>query len=181
MTPGKTIAWTRWTFVSKVMSLLFNMLSRLVITFIPRSKCLWISWLQSPSAVILELPKISQPLFPLFPLLFAMKWWDWVPWSSFSECWALSQLFHSPPRPIQLESLKHVSRYLFSFVFKEELRTLTHYLTQYLAQSRPSSHVNLHEWHKTRSLWRRWSLLNYPEGRTETGGNRRVTWTEGIL
>ena len=54
MTTGKTIAFTRWTFVDKVMSLLFNMLSRLVITFLPRSKCLLISWLQSPSAVILE-------------------------------------------------------------------------------------------------------------------------------
>ena len=58
MTTGKTIASTRWTFVCKVMSLLFNMLSRLVITFLPRSKCLLISWLQSPSAVILEPPKI---------------------------------------------------------------------------------------------------------------------------
>ena len=54
MTTGKTIALTRQTFVDKVMSLLFNMLSRLVITFLPRSKCLLISWLQSPSAVILE-------------------------------------------------------------------------------------------------------------------------------
>jgi len=54
MTTGKTIALTRWTFVDKVMSLLLNMLSRLVITFLPRSKCLLISWLQSPSAVILE-------------------------------------------------------------------------------------------------------------------------------
>ena len=54
MTTGKTIALTRWTFVGKVMSLLLNMLSRLAITFLPRSKCLLISWLQSPSAVILE-------------------------------------------------------------------------------------------------------------------------------
>ena len=54
MTTGKTISLTRWTFVGKVMSLLFNMLSRLVITFLPRSKRLLISWLQSPSAVILE-------------------------------------------------------------------------------------------------------------------------------
>ena len=54
MTTGKTIALTRWTFVGKVMSLLLNMLSRLVITFLPRSKCLLISWLKSPSAVILE-------------------------------------------------------------------------------------------------------------------------------
>ena len=54
MTTGKTIALTRWTFVGKVMSLLFNMLSRLVITFLPRRKCLLILWLQSPSTVILE-------------------------------------------------------------------------------------------------------------------------------
>ena len=59
MTTGKTIVLTRWTFVDKVMSLLFNMLSRLVITFLPRSKRLLISWLQSPSAVILETPKIK--------------------------------------------------------------------------------------------------------------------------
>ena len=59
MTTGKTIALTRWTFVDKEMSLLFNMLSRLVITFLPRSKHLLISWLQSPSAVILEPPKIK--------------------------------------------------------------------------------------------------------------------------
>ena len=59
MTTGKTIALTRWTFVGKVMSLLFNMLSRLVITFLPRSKCLLISWLQSPYAVILETRKIK--------------------------------------------------------------------------------------------------------------------------
>ena len=59
MTTGKTTALTNWTFVGKVMSLLFNMLSRLVITFLPRSKCHLISWLQSPSAVILEPPKIK--------------------------------------------------------------------------------------------------------------------------
>ena len=59
MTTEKTIALTRWTFVGKVMSLLFNMLSRLVITLLPRSKRLLISWLQSQSAVILEPPKIK--------------------------------------------------------------------------------------------------------------------------
>ena len=75
MTAGKTIALTRWTFVAKVMSLLFNRLSRLVIIFLPSSKCLLISWLQSPSAMILEprkiksetvstvYPSISQPLY----------------------------------------------------------------------------------------------------------------------
>ena len=59
MTIGKTIALTRWTFAGKVMTLLFNMLSRLVITFLPRSKHLLISWLQSPSVVILEPPKVK--------------------------------------------------------------------------------------------------------------------------
>ena len=59
MTTGKTVAFTRWTFIDKGMSLLFNMLSSLVITFLPRSKRLLISWLQSPSAVILDLRKIK--------------------------------------------------------------------------------------------------------------------------
>ena len=68
MTPGKTIALTRWTFVGKVMSLLLNMLSQLVITFLPRSKRLLISWLQSPSAVILEPKNIkSDTVSTVFP------------------------------------------------------------------------------------------------------------------
>ena len=64
MTTGKTIALTRWTFVGQVMSLLFNILSRLVITFLPRSKRLLISWLQSPSAVIWEPPKQKVTVSP---------------------------------------------------------------------------------------------------------------------
>ena len=68
MTTGKTIALIRWTFINIVMSLLFNMLSRLVIAFLPRSKCLSISWLQSPSAVILEPKKIkSVSIFIISP------------------------------------------------------------------------------------------------------------------
>ena len=79
MTTGKIITLTRWTFVGKVMSLLFNMLSRLVITFLPRSKCLLISWLQSPSAVILE-PKENKVwhCFHCFPIYF--------PWSDGTRC-----------------------------------------------------------------------------------------------
>ena len=70
VTTGKTIALTRWTFVDKVMSLHFNMLSRLVRTFLPRSKRLLISWLQSPSVVILELQKIkSATVSPYFTIL----------------------------------------------------------------------------------------------------------------
>ena len=68
MTTGKTIALTRQTFVDKVMSLLFNILSRLVITFLPRSKCLLISWLQSPSAVILRPRKIKSATVSLFAI-----------------------------------------------------------------------------------------------------------------
>ena len=78
MTTGKTIALTKWTFVGKVMSLFFNMLSRLVISSLPRSQCLLISWLESPTAMFLEPKQIS---LPLFPHLFSMKWWDQMPWS----------------------------------------------------------------------------------------------------
>ena len=73
MTTGKTIALARWTFVGKVMSLLLNMLYRLVITLLPRIKRLLILWLHSPSAVILEPLKIKSDLFLLFPHLFPMK------------------------------------------------------------------------------------------------------------
>ena len=70
MTTEKTIALTRWTFVGKVMSLLFNKLSRLIIAFLPRKKCLLILWLQSPSAVILEPPRNkSLSVLPFFPHL----------------------------------------------------------------------------------------------------------------
>ena len=66
MSTGKTIALTRRTLVGKVISLLFNMLSRLVIAFLPRSKCLLISWLQSPSAVLLEPKKVVSHCFPIY-------------------------------------------------------------------------------------------------------------------
>ena len=78
MTTGKTIALTRRTFVVKVMSLLFNMLSRLIITFLPRSKRLLISWLQSPSARILEPPKIKSDTVSSSPIYF--------PWSDGTRC-----------------------------------------------------------------------------------------------
>ena len=73
MTTGRTIALTRWTFVCKVMSLFFNMISRLVITSLPRSKRLLISWLQSPSAVIFEPPKIKPDTVSIVSRLFPMK------------------------------------------------------------------------------------------------------------
>ena len=73
LTTGETIALTVQTFVSKVMSLLFNILSRLVIAFLLKNKCLLISWVQSPSALILELKKIKSVTISTFPHLFAMK------------------------------------------------------------------------------------------------------------
>ena len=85
MTIKKIIALTRWAFVDKVMSLLFNMLSRLVINFLPRSKCLLISWLQSPCTVILKPPpnKVSH-CFHCFPI--------YLPWSDRTRCHDLSFL-----------------------------------------------------------------------------------------
>ena len=93
MTTGKTLALTRRTFVDKVMSLLFNMLCRLVITFLPRSKCLLISWLQSPSAVILKPPKIKSDTVSTVSPSISHEVMGPDAMSSFSECWALSQLF----------------------------------------------------------------------------------------
>ena len=87
---------TRQAFVGKVMYLLCNMLSRLVITFIPMSKHLLISWLQSPSGVILEPPQIKSLTVSIVSPSICHNLWDQMPWSSFSECWLLSQFFHSP-------------------------------------------------------------------------------------
>ena len=111
VTTGKNIALTKWTFVGKVMSLLFNMLSRFVIAFPVRSKCLLISWLQSPSAVIWE-PKKINPLTVsiVYPSIW-MKWWDCMRWSSVFEHWIFSQLFHSALSPSSRGSL--ISHILF--------------------------------------------------------------------
>ena len=81
MTTGKTINLTRRTFLGKVMFLLFNTLSRFVIAFLPRSKCLLISWLQSPSAVILEPKKIKSLTVSIVSPSICHKWWDQMPWS----------------------------------------------------------------------------------------------------
>ena len=86
LTTGKTIALTRLTFVGKVMSLLFNMLSKLVINFLPRSKRLLISWLQSPSAMILEPKKIKSVTVPIFSPSICHEVMGPVTLSSFYEC-----------------------------------------------------------------------------------------------
>ena len=89
MATRKTIALTIWIFVGKVISLLFNTSSRFAIAFLIRSKYILISWLQSPSTLILEPKKIKSVTVSIFfPYLFAMKWWDQMPWSLFF--WMLS-------------------------------------------------------------------------------------------
>ena len=96
MTTGKTIALTRQTFVGKVMSLLLNMLSRLVIAFLPRSKHLLISWLQSPSSVILKPPKIKSVTVSTVSPSICHEAMGSDAMILVSECWVLSQLFHCP-------------------------------------------------------------------------------------
>ena len=105
MTTGKNIALTIQTFVGNVLSLLFNMFSRFVMPFLPRSKHLLISWLHSPSTVILEPKKVKSVTASIFSHLFTMKRWDWMLWSLFSECWVLNQLFQSPLSPLSRVSL----------------------------------------------------------------------------
>ena len=130
MTAGKTIALTRWTFVGKVMSLLFNMLSWLVIAFLPRSKRLLISWLQSPSALILEPPpnKVSHS-FHCFPI--------YLPWSDGTGChdlrflnaWMLQKLrFWSFKPTFSLSSFTLIKR-LFSYSSLSAVRVV---LSEYL-------------------------------------------------
>ena len=106
LTTGKTIALTRWTFVNKVMSPLFNMLSRCVTAFLLRSKRVLTSCLQSPSAVNLEPPKIKSVTVPIFPpsVCHEMMGLDAMI-SIFFECWVLSQLFHCPLSPSSKGSL----------------------------------------------------------------------------
>jgi len=94
MTTGKTIALTWWTFVDKVISLLSNILSRLVRTFLPRSKLLLISWLQTPSAVILEPPKIKSATVSTISPSICHEVMGLDAMILVSECWALTELFH---------------------------------------------------------------------------------------
>ena len=108
MTSGKTIALTRWTFVSKLMSLLFNVLPRLVIAFLPRSKCLLISWLQSPSAVILEPKKIISHCFHCFPI--------YLPRSDGTRCHDLSFWMLSFKPTFSLCSFTFIKRLFNSFL-----------------------------------------------------------------
>ena len=105
MTDRKNTALTMWTFAGKIMSLLFNILSRFVIAFLPRSKHLWISWLQSPSAVILETKKIKSVTVSTFspPICDEVMGLDAMILDFW--CWVLSQLFHPPLSPLWRGSL----------------------------------------------------------------------------
>ena len=96
-----------------MMSLLFNELSRFVIAFLSRSKHLFISWRQSPLAVILEPKKMKSVTISIVSPSICVKWWDWIPWSSFFECWVLSQIFH-PLLYFHQEALQ----FLFTFYHK---------------------------------------------------------------
>ena len=115
-TNGKTIVLTRQTFVSKVMSLLFNMLSRLVIAFLPRRKFLLISWWQSPSAVILEPKKIVCHCFYCLPI--------YLPWSGGTGCHDLSFLNLSFKPAFSVSSFTFIKR-LFSFSSLSPIRVLS--------------------------------------------------------
>ena len=113
MTTGKTRALTIWTFVSKVMSLLFNMLSRFVTAFLPRSKHLLISWLQSPSAAILEPKKIKSHCFHYFLIYF--------PWNNGTRCHDLSFWMMSFKPNFSLSSFIFIKRH-FSFSLLSAIR-----------------------------------------------------------
>ena len=116
MTTGKTIALIRWTFVGKVMSLLYNMLSKLIIEFLPRSKCLLISWLQSPYAVFLESKKIVCHYFCCFPI--------YLPRSDGSKCHDLQFLNVSFKPASSLFSFTFIMR-LFGFSSLSAKRVVT--------------------------------------------------------
>ena len=119
MTTGKTIPLTRWTFVDKVMSLLFNMLSRLVITFLPRSKRLLISWLQSPSAVILKPRKMKSVTVSIVSPSICHE---------VMKLWGLDKLIHITHLPQWLENSKELLFFnLSDFWFHELIQALKIY------------------------------------------------------
>ena len=124
MTTGKTIALTRWTFVSKAMSLLLNMLSRFVIAFLPSSKHLLISWLQSPSAVILKTKKIKSLTVSIFSPSICHEVMGPDDTILVFECCILSQLFRSPISPSSRDIFNCSSLSAFSLVSSAYLRLL---------------------------------------------------------
>ena len=163
MTTGKTIALTRWTFVGKVISLLFNIVSSLVIMFLPRSKCLFISWLQSPSAVILEpqkiksdnvstvSPSIAHEVMGLDAMIFVFRMLNFKPTLS-----QLKKLFSSS----SLSAIRVVSSaYLRLLIFLPAIlisacaSSSPAFLTMYSAQKLNKQGDNIQPWHGPFSIW----------------------------
>ena len=128
MTTGKTIALTRRTFVGKVMSLFFNMLSRLVITFLSRSKCLLISWLQSSTALILEPPKIKFVTVSTVSPSICHKVMGPDAMILFSECWGLGRSKHLPTVGMLMVGKERNWERLFKF--PEKVGTLSKYIAR---------------------------------------------------
>ena len=168
MSTGKTIALTRWTFVGKVMSLLINMLPRLVITFLPRSKCLLISWLQSPSAVILEpkniksamvstvSPSISHEVMGPDAKILVFWMLSFKPTFSLSCFTFIKRLFSSS----SLSAIKMVSwAYLRLLIFLLAILILAcassspMFLMMYSAYKLNKQCDNIHRWHTPFPIW----------------------------
>ena len=167
MTTGKTIALTRWAFVGKVISLLLNMLSRFFIHFLPRSKCLLISWLQSPSVVILEPKKIVSHCFHCFPSIchevmgldtMILVFWmlSFKPTFSFSSFTFIKRLFSSS----SLSAISVVSSaYLRLLIFLLEILIPAcasfslAFLMMYSAYKLNKQGDNIQPWHTPFPIW----------------------------
>jgi len=162
MTTGKTIALTRCTFVSKVMSLLFNMLSRLVITFLPRNKCLLILWWQSPSAVILEPPKLkSVTVFTISPsichevmgpdamiLVFLML--SFKPTFSLSSFTFIKRLFSTS----SLSAIRGCHLHIWGYWYFSQQSSSPAFLMIYSAYKLNKQGDNIQPWHTPFPIWK---------------------------
>ena len=158
MTTGKTVTLTMWIFVGKVMSLLFNMLSRFVIAFLPRSKHLLISWLQSLSAVILEPKKRKSVTASTFsPISHEVMRPDVM--ILVFECWVLSQLFYSPVSPSSRGSLVSLVLSYTIRMISVYLRLLIFFLT-ILIPACDSSSLAFHMMHSAYKLKNRVTIYS---------------------
>ena len=193
VTTGKTIALTRWTFVDKVMSLLFNMLSRLVITFLPKSKRLLISWLESPSAVIMEPPKIKLTTVSpsichevMGPDAMILVFWmlSFKPTFSFSSFAFIKRHFSS----YSLSAIRVVSSaYLRLLIFVPAIlipacaSSSPPFLMMYSAYKLNKQRDNIQPWHNPFPIWKQsvvpcpvLTIASWPEYRFL---KRQVRWS----
>ena len=143
------------------------MLSRFVIAFLPRSKSLLIPWLQSPSSDFGAQENKVCHCFHFFPHLFTTKWWDWMLWSLFFECWVLSQIFHSPlslsSRLFSSSSLSAItvvsSAYLRLLIFLPAILIPAYassspaFLMMYSAYNLNKQGDNIQPWHMPFPIW----------------------------